>query len=123
MLTEIQEVLSKSTLIQQKVGKKLKAYVYPDLNNFEGVHIIIDPISPPIPSDYADNKVIAKEYFYQIEVWSKNFEDREIVAAEVETILTNELSFGQYGSGLDERDEDTGIFRDARRYIGKKYLL
>ncbi|PGR01348.1 hypothetical protein [Priestia megaterium] len=122
MFSEIHDVLIKSKLINNK-DCAIDFYDYPNLDEFEGIYIIIDPLAPPKPTDYVEDTWLAEEYFYQIDVWSKSYEDTSSVANEVQRVIFKELGFTQTGSGLDEKDEKTGIFRDARRYIGKKYLL
>ncbi|AJI22005.1 hypothetical protein H8R29_11355 [Priestia megaterium] len=122
MLYKVYDVLNTSDLIKEKVGKQIKFYKYPSTDNMQGVYIVIDPIDVPKPGDYADNKWLTDEYFYQIEVWSMNLFDTQAVAKEVRNVMWNELGFAQLIPGLDEFDEDTGIYRDARRYRGKEYV-
>ncbi|MED3976773.1 hypothetical protein [Priestia megaterium] len=122
MLYKVYDALNTSDLIKEKVGKQIKFYKYPSTDNMQGVYIVIDPIDVPKPGDYADNKWLTDEYFYQIEVWSMNLFDTQAVAKEVRNIMWNQLGFAQLIPGLDEFDEDTGIYRDARRYRGKEYV-
>jgi hypothetical protein len=122
MLYKVYDALNTSDLIKEKVGKQIKFYKYPSTDNMQGVYIVIDPIDVPKPGDYADNKWLTDEYFYQIEVWSLNLFDTQAVAKEVRNIMWNQLGFAQLIPGLDEFDEDTGIYRDARRYRGKEYV-
>lgn len=122
MLYKVYDALNTSDLIKGKVGKRIKFYKYPSTDNMQGVYIVIDPIDVPKPGDYADNKWLTDEYCYQIEVWSMNLFDTQAVAKEVRNVMWNELGFAQLISGIDEFDEDTGIYRDARRYRGKEYV-
>lgn len=122
MLYKVYDALNTSDLIKEKVGKQIKFYKYPSTDNMQGVYIVIDPIDVPKPGDYADNKWLTDEYFYQIEVWSMNLFDTQAVAKEVRNVMWKELGFAQLIPGLDEFDEDTGIYRDARRYRGKEYV-
>lgn len=122
MLYKVYDALNTSVLIREKVNNRIKFYEYPPTDNMQGVYIVIDPLDSPRPGDFADNKWLTDEYFYQIEVWSKNLLDTQAVAKEVQHVLRNELGFGQYGGGVDEWDKDTGIYRDARRYRGKNEI-
>ncbi|MGG0569747.1 hypothetical protein Q3A90_18145 [Priestia megaterium] len=122
MLYKVYDALNTSDLIKQKVGKRIKFYEYPSTDNMQGVYIVIDPIDVPKPGDYADNKWLTDEYFYQIEVWSMNLFDTQAVAKEVRNVMWKELGFAQLIPGLDEFDKETGIYRDARRYRGKEYV-
>lgn len=123
MLYQLYDALLASPLIQQKVETRIKFYEYPPIDNMEGVYIVIDPLATPRPGDYADNKPMTDEYFYQIEVWSQSFEDTQRVAKEVRIIMTEVVGFSPYGDGIDEYEPETAIFRDARRYIGKEYIV
>jgi Protein of unknown function (DUF3168) len=122
MIYKVYEVLKTSNLIQEKVGSRIKFYEYPPTDKVQGVYIVIDPLETPRPGDYADNKWLTDEYFYQIDVWSKSRNDTEEVAKEIHKILREGLGFAKYGSGVDEWDKETGIYRDARRYRGKEYV-
>ncbi|WEZ09578.1 DUF3168 domain-containing protein [Priestia flexa] len=122
MMYEIYDVLKADPLIQEKVANRIKFYEYPPINEMNGVYIVIDPLDTPIPSDYGSNRIIAEEYLYQIEVWSKSSFNTKAVAREIRDVLRSKLGVTQYGSGLDEFDKDTKIFRDARRYRGKQYI-
>ncbi|MDY0396778.1 hypothetical protein RWE15_23880 [Virgibacillus halophilus] len=82
-------------------------------------HIIIDPLDPPKPGDYADDKWLTDDYLFQIDVWSKGMEERDLIANKIQHIMWK-MNFRQVG-GMDEYDNDYEIFRDARRYRGKAY--
>jgi Protein of unknown function (DUF3168) len=122
MIYKVHEALKTSPLIQQKVGNRIKFYEYPPTANMQGVYIVIDPVEPPRPGDYADNQWLTDEYFYQIDVWSKKLDDTQSVAKEVRQVMWEVLGFAQDSAGPDEFDKDTGIYRDARRYRGKEYV-
>ncbi|MDO6849196.1 hypothetical protein Q4S57_14645 [Priestia megaterium] len=122
MIYKVYEALKTNPLIQEKVNNRIKFYEYPPIDNMQGVYIVIDPIDTPKPGDYADNQWLTDEYFYQIEVWSKSLLDTQTIAKEVRKIMWEKLGFPQYGTGLDEWDKDTRIYRDARRYRGKEYV-
>ena len=123
MIYKVYDALKTSTLIQEKVNNRIKFYEYPPTDNIQGVYIVIDPIDTPRPGDFADNKWLSDEYFYQVEVWSKNLLDTQAIAKEVRQVIWKQLGFSQYGTGLDEWDKETGIYRDARRYRGKEYVV
>jgi hypothetical protein len=116
---EIRNKLLEDPYIAQYVENRIKFYEYPPTENMEGIYIVIDPLEPPRPGDYADNKPLTDDYLYQIEVWSPDPEIGEGVAKEVRKVML-EIGFAQ-GSGIDEYDKDLNIFRDARQYSGKFY--
>lgn len=120
MLNAIYNALVNDSIISEKVGNRIKYYEYPE-TGMTGTHVIIDPLDTPTPSDFADNIWLTEDYLYQIEVWSKNRNDRDIVAKQIQKVMWNELSFVNL-SGIDEYDKDLKIYRDARRYRGKTYV-
>ncbi len=122
MLDQIYDALIADSLINDKASGRIKFYQYPETSNLQDTHIIIDPIDSPKPSDYADNNWLMEDFMYQIEVWSKDRADRDTVAGRVQQIMWD-LSFHNYGGGLDEWDKGLDIYRDARRYRGKKYVI
>ncbi|PEJ34938.1 hypothetical protein CN689_06320 [Peribacillus butanolivorans] len=55
---------------------------------------------------------------YQIEVWSKNRTNTRELSKQIGKVMWN---FGFHQGTANEWDEETGIYRDARRYRGKLY--
>lgn len=100
-------------------GHRIKFYEYPEPKDVEETHIIIDPISAPVPATFADDKWLTDDYMFQIDVWSKDLEERNLIANTIRKIMWK-LNFRQT-DGMDEYDNDYDIFRDARRYRGKSY--
>ncbi|WP_100373076.1 hypothetical protein [Bacillus sp. FJAT-45037] len=120
MLNFIYEKLLENQYIVLNVGNRIKFYEYPPTDSMEGVYIVIDPLDVPRPGDYADDQPLTDDYLYQIEVWSQDYLLTNNVAKEVRKVMLA-IGFGQ-GSGVDEWDSDTRIYRDARRYEGKVYV-
>jgi hypothetical protein len=118
---KIYDALKVDEGILTKVGNRIKFYEYPATGDITGPVIVIDPLDTPIPSDFADNKWLTEDYFYQIEVWSKSLADTESIAKQIQSVMWKEFGFAQKG-GVNEWDKDTGIYRDARRYRGKVYV-
>ncbi|SEQ23637.1 hypothetical protein SAMN05216232_1989 [Virgibacillus subterraneus] len=122
MLDVIYEAFIADSLISSKVGGRIKFYEYPETADMTKTHIVIDPLDTPKPSDFADNKWLMEDFMFQIEVWSKNKTDRDMIAKRIQYIMWD-LNFGNDGSGVDEYDSDLSIYRDARRYRGKSYVI
>lgn len=118
MIWDIYYKLIADDLINKKVGNRIKFYEYPETGDVSGAYIVIDPIAPPRPVKNADNKRIVYEYFYQIDVWSKAMDDTENVMKSISDVLWN-LGFVESGSGIDEFDSETQIYRQAKRFIGQ----
>src|SRR5699024_12649603 len=77
MLTKIEDVLKSNPFISSKISDRIKFYQYPNSSDLNiGPYIVIDPLSPPTPDDYADDKWLTNDYLFQIEVWSKNPMDK-----------------------------------------------
>jgi len=120
MIWDIYSALMADELINEKAGNNIKFYEYPEAKDVKETHIIIDPLDVPKPSDYADNQWLTDDYLFQIDVWSKNMAERDLIASKIRRIMW-QLNFSQIG-GMDEYDGDFDVFRDARRYRGKKYV-
>lgn len=122
MIWDIYNALLADDVISDLVSGKVKFYEYPEAKNMTETHVIIDPLDPPKPSDFADDKWLTDDYLYQIDVWSKDLEERDLIASTIRRVLWDDLNVRQFGgNGIDEYDKDYDIFRDARRYRGKKY--
>src|SRR5690606_19593696 len=117
MIWDIYNALIDDELIAEKVGYNIKFYEYPEAKDIKENHIIIDPVAPPRPVKTADNERIIYEYFYQIDVWSKNITERDEIMNRISQILKR-IGFGENG-GIDEYDKDFKIFRVAKRFIGQ----
>jgi len=117
MLDKIYQALIADPFIAEQAAGRIKFYEYPATGDVSGAYIIIDPISPPIPDDYADDEWLTDTYLVQIDVWTKSRKLTEKLAGHVRKAMWS-ISFAQKG-GIPEYDG--GIFRDARHYRGKVY--
>lgn len=122
MIWDIYNALLTDDVISDLVSDRIKFYEYPEAKSMTKTHVIIDPLDPPKPSDFADNQWLTDDYLYQIDVWSKEMDERDLIASTIRQILWDKLNVRQFGgNGIDEYDKDYDIFRDARHYRGKKY--
>lgn len=119
MIWDIYNALLADDVISDLVDDRIKFYEYPEAKDVKESHIIIDPIGVPTPDDYADDKWLTDDFMYQIDVWSNDMEVVSVIASKVRMIMW-ELNFKQK-DGMNEYDNDYGIYRDARRYRGKAY--
>ena len=117
MLWDIYYALIDDKYINDKAGNNIKFYEYPEAKDIKETHIVIDPLAPPRPVKTADNERIVYEYFYQIDVWSKDMSERDEIMNRISQILKR-IGFGENG-GIDEYDKDFKIFRVAKRFIGQ----
>lgn len=106
--------------IKEKASGRIKFYDFPETSSVTmAPNIIIDPLDVPLPKDFADDTWLTYDCLYQIEVWSKNRTNTRELSEQIGKVMWN-FGFHQ-GTGPDEWDEETGIYRDARRYRGKLY--
>lgn len=119
-LNRIYEALSSDALIASKVETRIKYYTYPETGDVTKPYIVIDPLMPPVPGDYADNNWMTEEHLIQIDIWSKSREEKDKLGERIRMVMKN-IGFYQSGGGVDEYDKDVKIYRDARRYLGKFY--
>jgi len=120
MMMVIYNALIADEYIKQQAFGRIKFYEYPETGSVTHPYIVIDPLGPPLPDDYADNEPLTDEYLYQIDVWTKNRLVTKELAKRIKKVM-RELGFGYFAGAVDEYDKETGIFRDARRYRGKFY--
>lgn len=123
MIWDIYNALKDDDLIKGIVKENIKFYEYPEVKSLTDTHVIIDPLYPPNPDDFADNVWLSNIQLFQIDVWSKSMTDRDIVASKIQFLLWEKLNLEQIPNGIDEYDKDYDIFRDARRYRVKKYVI
>lgn len=107
-------------LIQEYAGGRIKFYEYPPTGDFSGTYIVLDPIDLDRIGDYADDTYLTEDSLIQVDIWSDNRQERNLVAKQVRKILVDKNRFSEV-PGVDEWDKDTGIFRIARRYGKKLY--
>ena len=119
MIWTIYNLLLADSVVNDLAGNRIKFYKYPEPNDVKETHIIIDPLDPPKPGDYADDKWLTDDYLFQIDVWSKDMAERDLIAAKIQSLMWG-MNFRQVG-GMDEYDNEYDIFRDARRYRGNAY--
>lgn len=120
MMMVIYEAMMADDYIKQQAAGRIKFYEYPETGSVTQPYIVIDPIGPPLPDDYADNKPLTDEYLYQIDVWTKSRLVTKELAKHIKDVM-KELGFGYFAGAADQYDKATGIYRDARRYKGKAY--
>lgn len=118
MMMVIYEAMMSDDYIKKQAGGRIKFYEYPQAGSVNDPYIVIDPLAPPLSSDYGDNEPLYDEYLYQIDVWTKNRLITKELSKRIRRIMRN-LGYGNFGGAADEYDKDTKIYRDARRYKGK----
>ncbi|WP_340373296.1 DUF3168 domain-containing protein [Peribacillus sp. FSL E2-0218] len=119
VLEIIYDVLMADPSIKETVDGRIKFYEFPETGDVTAPFIIIDPLDVPLPKDFADNTWLTYECLLQIDVWSKKRATTRELSGQIRDAMWK-FGFSQ-GSGVDEWDKGTGIFRDARRYRGKIY--
>lgn len=87
MLDKIYQELIIDEYIKEQASGRIKFYEYLATGDVTGPYIVIDPLSPPIPSDYGDNEPISDEYLYQVDVWTKNRKTTKEIAKRVQAVM------------------------------------
>lgn len=115
----IYNALLTDPVIAREARGRIKFYEYPETGDVSGAYIVIDPLAPPLDSDFGDDLPVAEEYLYQIDVWTRNRNLTKDLAKRAKQAL-REAGFYYYAGGVDEYDKESKIFRDARRFRGKR---
>lgn len=121
MIWGIYNHIKDDDLIRELVADRIKFYEYPGTGEVSesGAHVIIDPLGVPLQGDFADDTWLTDDFLFQVDVWSQSMDITELVSSRIQELLW-QIHLGQNG-GMDEYDADVNIFRQARRYEGKKY--
>ena len=116
MMMEIYTALCADQLISENVTKeRIKFYEAPETLDVSKPFIIIDALSPQTSANFAANKVVSKQFSYQINVETPDRVLTKRISRSVSYIMRN-LDFGQLNGGLDTYFKDTKRYVDARRY-------
>lgn len=116
MMMEIYTALCADQLISENVTKeRIKFYEAPETLDVSKPFIIIDALSPQTSANFAANKVMSKQFSYQINVETPDRVLTKQISMSVSYIMRN-LDFGQLNGGLDTYFKETKRYVDARRY-------
>lgn len=118
VLDLVYQALIADEYIKNQAFGRIKYYEYPETGEVTVPFIIIDPIDPPNPSDFADNKWLKYDCHLQIDVWSPKRVTSNTIADKIRDVMWERFGFSQK-RGPQEYDD--GVFRDARRYTGTIY--
>ena len=116
MMMEIRTALYADQLISENVTEDhIKFYEAPETLDVSKPFIIIDVLSPQTSVNFAANKVVSKQFSYQINVETPDRVLTKRISRSVSYIMRN-LDFGQLNGGLDTYFKETKRYVDARRY-------
>lgn len=116
MMMEIYTALCADQLISENVTKdRIKFYEAPETLDVSKPFIVIDVLSPQTSVNFAANKVVSKQFSYQINVETPDRVLTKRISRSVSYIMRN-LDFGQLNGGLDTYFKETKRYVDARRY-------
>lgn len=120
IMMKLYNALMADEYIKLQASGRIKFYEYPPTSDVTKPFIIIDPLGPPLDTDFADDDPLVEEYMYQVDVWTKDRKVTKELARRVKQALRNN-GFYYYSGGVDEYDAATKIYRDARRFRIKAY--
>lgn len=116
MLDIIHKAMLENEVISEKCDGRIKYYLYPETGDMDKPFMTIRPLNPPMAENYASDKNLSYQFFYQIDVQSKDRKTCKEIQKEVKVVM-DRLGFTQQQNGLDEYFEETKRYVDARRYI------
>lgn len=126
MMMEIYNALKNNAQIADNV-KVIKFFDYPNANEVKEPIIVIDDLSTPIPSDFADDDNLTYQYIYQIDVFVKNAPNINArllssgLVLSIQSVMWNEFKFGVNSSGKPEYIKDFNLYRQTLSFTGKIY--
>ena len=116
MMMEIYTALCADQLISENLTKdRIKFYEAPETLDVSKPFIVIDVLSPQTSANFVANKVVSKQFSYQINVETPDRVLTKRISRSVSYIMRN-LDFGQLNGGLDTYFKETKRYVDARRY-------
>lgn len=116
MLDIVYEEMKKNDVIMSCCEDRIKYYIYPETADMSTPFLTIRPLVPPQSTSYASDKSLGYQFFYQIDIQSRDRMTCRKVQQAVQSVMTG-LGFTQQPGGLDEYFEETKRYVDARRYI------
>ena len=125
-MMEIYDALKADEEISQHV-KLIRFFDYPNANEVKEPIIVIDDLSTPIPSDFADDDNLTYQYIYQVDLFIKqnsNNNGRLLsnrLILRIQRIMREQFSFSVNSSGKPEYIKDFNLYRSTLSFTGKKY--
>lgn len=116
MLDIIHEAMLANEIIAAECRERIKYYLYPENGDTTWPFITIRPLNPPYATNYASDKNMSYQFFYQIDVQSENRKKCKEIQQAVKEVMEG-IGFAQQAGGLDEYFPETQRFVDARRYM------
>lgn len=121
MLKTLKKYLLNDVTINRYCNDRVRAYDIPETANRTDTNILIIPLIPPTPSNYASDKNLTTDYLYQIDVRSKSYDETKLVSEAVRLVM-KDIGFGQQ-DGTDQYDKDLKAYFETRRYRGNPYTI
>lgn len=129
IMNVVYECLQKDEYITEYVdfSKDVHFNEFPELSTFDRPTILISEIDEPRSDCWGDNEDIALSYLVQIDVYVKgspNYNARLLrnkLSQKISDFLKIELGMSNSSNNPPEYDNDSKIYRSARRYEGTFY--
>lgn len=115
MMDLLYQEMKINEVLERECADRIKGYIYPETADTSRPFITIRPLQPPQASNYGSDQNLGYQFFYQIDVQSKNRMKCKEIQAAVKEVMEG-LGFSQQTGGLDEYFEETKRYVDARRY-------
>lgn len=107
--------------------ESISFFDYPNANEITRPIIVIDDLTTPIPTDFADDDYLSHTYIYQIDLFIKqnNNENGRLLSSRlilrIQKIMWEQLGFHVSMSGKPDYLKDFNLFRTTISFSGKKY--
>ena len=120
-------IISNDDVMEHVNKKDIRFFDYPNANEIKDSCIIIDPLSSPIPSDFADDDNLTYYYLYQVDVFVKQNTGingrslSERLSFLIQRIMWEVLGFGEASDAKPEFIKEFNLYRQTKRFEGKQY--
>lgn len=129
IMMEIYKALTDNEEIMRHVNKSdIKFYEYPNAQDIKSTLIVIDPLTTPQATDFADNDNLTYEYLYQIDVFVKQTQGIngrllcERLIFLIQRTMWEVLGFSETATNKPEYLSDFKLYRQAKHFEGKQYF-
>lgn len=126
LMMEMYTAFTNDSEISEHV-KSIRFFDYPNANDVVNPIIVIDDLTTPIPTDYADNDYLSQINIYQIDLFIKqnNTTNGRLLSnsliLRIQRIMWEQFGFHVSMSGKPEYIKDFNLFRTTISFTGKNY--
>lgn len=125
LMMEFYNAFKNDSLLSEHVSS-IRFSDYPNANDITSPVIVIDDLTTPIPSDFADNENLTHQFIYQIDLFVKqsSANGRLLInrlILRVQEIMLKQFSFVVNMAGKPDYNKEFNLFRSSVSFTAKKY--